>query len=185
MAKILVVFVLAILFIVPSSYCLESIDVLSGYLQADLEEKDDYQVIPLLVGFNYNPEPFLDKLGLKVPGKINLIIEPFLNTVIAPDKNIEVGSNFLLKYSLTFFDKVHPYIKGGVGALYMSQHTVEQSTQYNFLPQVGGGIQYFLTDKVAFNVEYRYRHLSNASTKSPNGGIDADLILCGFSYFFK
>ncbi|MCF7916841.1 MAG: acyloxyacyl hydrolase [Candidatus Omnitrophica bacterium] len=185
MAKILVIFSLVVLFIVPSSYCLDSIDILTGYLEADLEKKDHYQAVPLLVGFNYSAEPFLNKIGLKVPGQVNFILEPFFNTVIGPDKNIEVGSNFLLKYSLTFLDKIHPYIKGGIGALYMSQHTEEQSTQYNFLPQVGGGIQYFLTDNLAFNLEYRYRHLSNASIKNPNSGIDSDLILCGFSFFFK
>lgn len=171
--------------IVPDLYALDSIDFLFGYLEADLKEKDDYQVLPLMVGFNFAAKPLLERIGLEIPGKVNFIVEPFVNTVISPSKNIEVGSNFLIKYTMPLSEKIHPYLKGGVGALYMSQHTLEQSTQYNFLPQAGGGLQYLINEKVALNFEYRWRHLSNASIKSPNSGIDANLFLCGISFFFE
>lgn len=164
-------------------FALESIDFLTGYLEADLDRQGDYQALPLLLGFNFNGDAQIEKLGIKLPWQTNFIIEPFLNPVIGPKTNLEAGFNLLAKFTFPVFEKARPYIKGGVGVLYMSQHTYEQSTKYNFLPQVGGGLQYFLNEKVAVNFEYRYRHLSNASTKSPNRGIDADLFLCGFSFF--
>ncbi|MCF7873282.1 MAG: acyloxyacyl hydrolase [Candidatus Omnitrophica bacterium] len=167
------------------SFALDSVDVLSGYLEANLEEKDEYRAIPLLVGLNFNGNSFFERVGLDLPGRVDFILEPFVNTVVNPDKNIEVGSNFLIKYTLTLTKKVQPFVKAGAGVVYMSQHTKEQSTQYNFLPQAGGGIQYFFSDRVALNLEYRYRHLSNAGAKHPNSGIDSDLILCGLSFYFK
>lgn len=166
-------------------YALESVDIFSGFLEADLAEKDDYQVIPLFIGLNFDAEPFFEKFGMELPWESNFIFEPFVNTVISPDKNIEVGFNLLAKFTFPVSEKIQPYFKGGVGALYMSQHTNEQRTQYNFLPQAGGGVQYFLSEKVALGFEYRYRHLSNASTGSPNRGIDANLFLCGLSFFLN
>ncbi len=183
--NIVLLFLSLFIFATPATYALDSVDILSGYLEASLDDKDDYQVLPLLVGFNFGADSIFDNLGLETPGRFDFIVEPFLNTVISPRKNIEVGSNFLIKYTLPLTERIHPYLKGGVGALYMSQHTNEQSTQYNFLPQGGGGFQYFLRDELALSFEYRYRHLSNASIKSPNSGIDANLFLCGVSFFFK
>lgn len=183
--KLFIIFPVFLLSVIFPACALDSVDVFSGYLEADLDRKDDYQAIPLLVGFNFSALPVLERIGLDAPWRTDFIVEPFINTVISPDKNIEVGSNFLIKFTFPVTEKIHPYIKGGVGALYMSQHTKEQSTQYNFLPQGGGGFQYFLNDKTALGFEYRYRHLSNASIKSPNSGIDAHLFLTGVSFFFE
>jgi len=67
----------------------------------------------------------------------------------------------------------------------MSQKTIEQGTQYNFLPQGGMGCHFFIQDDIAISAEYRYRHLSNNSISRRNGGIDANMALLGISFFFK
>ena len=185
MKKVLYLLV-ALLIIAPvSSFALDSIEVLSGYMHADLERQGDYEVIPLLVGLNFDLKPGLSNIGLDIPGRLNFVLEPFVNTVYEPTSNVEVGSNFLIKYVLPLTQTVQPYIKGGVGALYMSMHTDEQATQYNFLPQGAGGVHIFINEKTALTFEYRYRHLSNASTKHPNSGIDSDMFLGGISFFFE
>ena len=149
-----------------------------------LKGKPEYQLVPLSVGLHWNLNPLIkEKLGIGIKGECDLIVEPFINTVIAPDTNIEVGSNFLLRYMVPF-NKVKPYLKVGVGALYMTQHTREQSTQYNFLPQFGGGIAFRVDESTALNFEYRFRHLSNASFKEPNNGIDTDMFLIGLEFSF-
>lgn len=66
----------------------------------------------------------------------------------------------------------------------MSQHTLEQSTQYNFLPQAGAGLIYFLKPDLGLNLGYRYRHLSNSSLKRSNKGINVDMILAGLSLYY-
>ena len=144
-----------------------------------------YQGFQLLVGIEFDVKPLLNKVWINTKGRADFILEPFINTISTPGSNVEAGSNFLLQYVFPLHEKVQPYIKGGLGVLYMSQHTLEQSTQYNFLSQGAGGIQYFIKDNLALNLEYRYRHLSNASIKHPNSGIDSNMYLCGFTYFFN
>lgn len=178
--------VLLVIFLAPMSiFALDGVEILSGYLHAELERQGDYDAVPLFVGLNFDLKPALSNIGLEFPGRFDFVLEPFVNTVYASNSNVEVGSNFLVKYVLPLTDRVQPYIKGGVGALYMSMHTDEQSTQYNFLPQGGGGVHIFINEKTALTFEYRYRHLSNASTSHPNSGIDADLYLGGISFFFE
>jgi hypothetical protein len=52
------------------------------------------------------------------------------------------------------------------------------------LGAVGAGFYLSLTRKVALNLGYRYRHISNADIKKPNDGIDSHIGLLGLSYFF-
>ena len=178
-------FVFCLLFVSANAYALEAIEVFSGSFEGKLKEKDKYEAIPLLVGFNFDLKPVASRIGIETKGRLSFVLEPFFSVVTDPDPNIEVGSNFLLKYVFPLSEKIQPYAKLGVGALYMTQHTREQATQYNFLPQFGGGFHYFLKDDMALSFEYRYRHLSNASIKAPNAGIDVDMILGGISFFFE
>jgi hypothetical protein len=185
MRKILIYGLVLFTFLVPVRvYSLDGIEIFTGYLRADTrEEDDDYQGIPLFFSLDFKTEPILKKIGITPWGKLDFIVEPFINTIIEPHRNIEVGSNFLVKYVFPL-KVIQPYFKWGLGVLYMSQHTREQSTQYNFLPQVGGGIHIFINAKTALSFEYRFRHLSNANFRRPNKGIDANLILGGISFFF-
>jgi len=178
-------FFFCLLIIPVDLYAIEAVDILTGYLNAPLDTKDDYEVIPLMVGLNFDLKPLTSRIGIQPKGRFNFVLEPFFNIVSAPDTNIEVGSNFLFKYTFPLTERFQPYLKVGAGVLYMSQHTKEQSTQYNFLPQAGGGLNFFIRDDVALICEYRYRHLSNCSFKTPNAGIDADMILGGISFFFE
>lgn len=177
-------FLLCVFLVAANSYALEAVEVLTGHFYGKLKSNDDYEAVPLLVGLNFDLKPVASKIGIETKGRLNFVLEPFFNIVTSPDSNIEVGSNFLLKYTFPLTEKFQPYAKAGLGVLYMSQHTKEQSTQYNFLPQVGGGFHYFISDNVALSCEYRCRHLSNASFKSPNSGIDVNMILGGISFFF-
>jgi len=167
-----------------SLFALDGIEILSGYLEADLEQKEDYEGFPLFVALSYDVRPAFEIIGLKTQGRIDFVLEPFINTISSPDTNIEAGANLLLKYVCPVTERLQLYIKGGAGMLYMSQHTEEQGTQYNFLPQIGAGIHLFLTNGMALSCEYRYRHLSNADIEKPNSGIDTEMILGGISFFF-
>lgn len=80
--------------------------------------------------------------------------------------------------------KLQLYCRAGIGLLYMSQHTDEQSTQFNFNELGGPGIQYFFTKNFAANVEYRMRHVSNAGIDQPNHGINSHIVLGGVTYQF-
>ena len=172
-----------------ASYALDGIELLTGYFgvaQKDLEETHStYEGVPLFVSLDFDMKPLLENIGIKTKGRIDFALEPFANTILKPNDNIEAGSNFLLKYVFPLTEKFQPYLKGGEGISYMSQHTREQSTQYNFLSQAAAGFHYFFKDDLAVTVEYRYRHLSNASISHPNNGINTDFILGGITYYFN
>lgn len=153
----------------------------TGFLNADLEGKGDYDVIPLMARLGFDLRPLFKT---EVNAIIEFLLEPFINTVYNPDSNIETGCNFIFKLGLPVTKKLYPYFEGGVGMIYITQHTNEQSTQFNFTQHLGGGITYFFKENLTFNLGYRYRHLSNASIKHPNSGIDSDSILCGISVFY-
>ncbi|MCX5705045.1 MAG: acyloxyacyl hydrolase [Candidatus Omnitrophica bacterium] len=163
---------------------LKEIGILSGYASGPLDEKPDYEFVPMIFRFGLDLNPFINKFSWDTKGLLELQLEPFINTVVSPNNNVEIGSNFVLKYAFPLTKKFYPYVEGGLGMLYMSQHTREQSTQYNFLPQGGAGLMYFLKDNLALTVGYRYRHLSNNSFKSPNSGINVDMYLAGLSIVY-
>jgi len=175
---------LLFVFIPRAGFCLEGIEVFTGYLSASLDEKQDYIGIPFFFSFDFSSQEVLRRIDLKGNSHLSFIVEMFTTLIVQPDPNLEGGVNFLAKYRFNFTKNIQPYLKGGVGVVYMSQHTREQGSQYNFLPQIGAGFHYFISKNSAISLEYRYRHLSNAGIKKPNKGIDAKLALIGFSFFF-
>jgi len=169
--------------------CFTAIEFFTGFGKAKLHAQGNYHFAPFIVALDFDIKPpierLLEKVGLKYPGLMQFQLEPFINSVYSPYANIEVGNSFMLKLGiLPETSKFQPYVKAGIGMLYMSQHTREQSTQYNFLPQGGAGLMYFLKDNLALTLGYRYRHLSNNSFKSPNSGINVDMYLAGISIVY-
>ena len=97
---------------------------------------------------------------------------------------MEFGLAFLIKYGFPFTEKLYPFIEVGTGPYYMTWSTNTQSTQFNFDSQAGLGILYFFENHWAVNTAFRYRHVSNAAIKKPNGGIESLVSLLGFSYYY-
>lgn len=65
------------------------------------------------------------------------------------------------------------YAEGGIGARYLSGTTLggkRLSTRFQFGDHIGFG--YRFGPKGAFDLAYRYQHLSNADIKRPNDGLD-------------
>jgi len=169
--------------------------VLTGFARAKLDEQGSYEVVPTMLRLGYNLDsinlgfcdllrPVFRKLHIYPKGFTEFLLESFANTVISPDNNVEAGCTILLKYSYPLTEKIYPFAVGGGGMAYMSQHTREQSTQWGFTPQVGAGFSYFFRENTALNLEYRYRHFSNADIKEPNDGINTNMFLVGVSLFY-
>lgn len=164
---------------------LEAVEFLSGFGWGKLKEKGGYHLTPFIAAFDFDLLGFLNKFNLSPKQLVQFQLEPFVSFVSQPDPNIEAGSAFSLKIGLLPKEnKFQPYAKAGVGFLFMSQHTREQSTQFNFIEQAGLGLHYFFSKAVAFTFEGRFRHLSNSSIMRPNNGINTYTILAGVSYYF-
>jgi lipid A 3-O-deacylase len=78
--------------------------------------------------------------------------------------------------------KIQPYLEGGIGFSFISDQSIgerDMASSYQFEDRIGGGARFGKNGRHDLN--FRYMHYSNASTQSPNDGID---ILMG-SYAFR
>ena len=71
------------------------------------------------------------------------------------------------------------------GAGGTSLRVPEINSSFTFVLEGGAGLAYFVTDKVAVNFGYRFQHISNGNTSSPNRGFNSDSGVIGVSYFLK
>lgn len=164
---------------------LAAIEFLSGFGRGDLVRKPDYKLIPFLIGFDFDLKPLTKNLNFNPPQLLQFQIEPFISYCLEPDSNIETGTSFFLKAGLLpETSKFQPYLKAGMGLVYMSLHTSEQSTQFNFTEQGCVGLHYYFAQNTAFTLEGRFRHLSNAGIKQPNHGINTYFVTTGIYYKF-
>ena len=135
--------------------------------------------------FDFDIKPLMRKLNFDLPVLMQFQIEPYISPIISPESNVELGTAFFLKFGLLPSNfRIQPYFKFGTGFSYMSLHTREQSTQFNFIDPVGLGTHYFLNKNTALTLEGRLRHLSNAAIKKPNKGINTYFILLGYVHRF-
>lgn len=116
-------------------------------------------------------------------GRLTLFLEPQLNPVLNLSE-YEVGIGIGLEYKYPLAEKWSAYVMGSVGPHYISAETEDQARGFVFADSVGAGLYFFAIDNTAFNIGYRYRHLSNGGTKSPNGGINSHFGTIGYFYFF-
>jgi lipid A 3-O-deacylase len=97
-----------------------------------------------------------------------------------------VGFTPKIKYSFVAADRIRPYAEFAGGPFWtdLAGNIPEQHSQFNFILTAGLGVSYFLTDRAAINVGYRFQHISNAHTNSPNVGLNSSLPFAGFSFYF-
>ncbi|MEW5759053.1 MAG: acyloxyacyl hydrolase [Candidatus Omnitrophota bacterium] len=163
---------------------LRELGVYGGYAKGHLDRQGPYHVAQMGLRFGFDMNPLLAKIHLKPPiGEFDFVIEPFINPIIDPRSNVELGAALMFKYMLPLSKRFSIYAEFGAAPSYYTLHTQEQSTQFNFIDQAGGGFYVFLKDGLALNAGYRRRHMSNASIKRPNSGINTDSYLLGLSYF--
>ena len=168
-----------------SSKSLKSVDFLAGFSSGKLQVKGNYQSIPFIVDFNFDLKPLTSKIRFNPPSAVQFCIEPYISPVITPDSNVEIGNMFMLKLGLVPEGKlIQPYLKAGIGMLYMTQHTREQGSQFNFAESGGMGVNYFFKKNIALTLEGRFRHLSNSGIAKPNHGINSFFVLSGITYRF-
>jgi hypothetical protein len=79
---------------------------------------------------------------------------------------------------------IKPFIAASVGFLYFEDDIpVPHSSRFNFTPELGLGVQFFLGPKNALTLGYKLHHMSNANSGRSNPGMDSHVIYAGFSFF--
>ncbi len=117
-------------------------------------------------------------------GTLSFVLEPQVNPAFNPHTDIEFGVGIGLKYAYPVTEKISPYIMGTVGPHFFTLKNEDQATGFVFANTFGAGLYFYLDKKSAINLGYRYRHISNAGIKDPNGGINTQFGVIGYSIFF-
>ncbi|MGE5308711.1 MAG: acyloxyacyl hydrolase [Deltaproteobacteria bacterium] len=154
----------------------DSVDVIGGAAQSNLRfQQETYRLYPVYVSLNYDLHPKI--------GSFFFCFEPFYSYVWRPETNFEAGASFALMYGYPL-GPIEPYIKGGIGGVYISQKIVFQHNGPNFNEYFGFGLRMFPQSPLNLLAEVRVRHVSNADLASPNVGFNTFMALAGFGISF-
>ncbi len=160
---------------------------MTGYMvDNSFTDRKDYEIVPMYLTVSKDIKAWLRKKGVRLWENIELEFElgSFINPVIAPDNNVEIGVTVGLIFIAQLSNIIQPYLRVGIGPGYTTQHTSKQATQWNFFSWASVGIVVPLFKKTDLLLEYRIRHFSNGGIKKPNKGINHGGVLLGFRYKF-
>jgi len=157
--------------------------IIIGYGTGDIAEEKHYEPILLIWHLGCDLKRFFPQLE-DHQGTLSLYVEPQINPVFNPETDLEIGVGVGLKYMHPVTEKISAYIFGSTGPHYITVKTKEQTNGFIFSDTIGAGISFFLTEKSSLNLEYRFRHISNADLVKPNGGIDTHFGMIGYSVYF-
>ncbi len=116
-------------------------------------------------------------------GRHELLMELPLHLVVDPKVSPMVGGYLLGSWKFTSLDNWAPYVFAGGGILYVDLGLPTMGSRLNFSYQGGAGVQYFIAPDTALSLEYRYHHISNAGTASPNEPLNSSKILLGVAFY--
>ena len=112
-------------------------------------------------------------------------VEGWLQYYLSPNEATAEGLKLAMRYHLIGFGRLVPYFEVIAGAGGTSLQVKETDSAFTFVLEAGGGLSYFITDTVALNAGYRFQHISNGHTSSPNRGFNSDTGIGGVSFYFK
>jgi len=80
--------------------------------------------------------------------------------------------------------KVHPFAHVNGGFLYFNKSMpIEDSGQFQFVGEAGGGVRIFTSERRVINIGVRFHHISNGDRTGSNRGLNHFMIYAGFSVF--
>ena len=143
---------------------------------------------PILLIAHLGLNPFKNK-ELKNPGKISVFFEPQINPVMIKTSDqtnwsLEFGLNVGVQHVYPLTKHLSVYELISTGPHFMGAQTITQTRGFIFSDNMGAGIYYFATEKVAINFGFRIRHISNADLMMPNHGINTYNFYLGLSKIF-
>ena len=118
-------------------------------------------------------------------GQFENIVELPLHLAVDPRTRIMTGANLLGSWKFTGLasDRLYPYVFAGGGVLFVDLGLPTMGSRLDFSYGGGNGIQYLYRKDLALSAEYRYHHISNASTAEPNEPLNSSKFLFGVSFF--
>ncbi|MGH8094903.1 MAG: acyloxyacyl hydrolase [Chthoniobacterales bacterium] len=124
-----------------------------------------------------------------VAGNFEFLGEVFAGPIVTGPGNVTAGATLFLRYNFVQpRARIIPYAQIGAGGVYTdisekeSRGLISLPVEFNLQGAIGTRIM--LNDRWSIVVETGYRHISNATIKLPNYGIDSLGGNLGFGFFF-
>ncbi len=154
--------------------------------QFDLEDKRSVTYLEFYdVGVRFSLLPF-DPFGRGHfwHGALEVGFEPLYQKYTEPKPAFWAGLTSVLRYHFLAPGRVVPYFELGAAAGGTDLRIPEIDSTLAFLLFGGVGASVFISDKMALYLGYRYQHVSNANTSSPNRGFESHVVVAGVSFYF-
>ena len=118
-------------------------------------------------------------------GAVEVGLEPLYQRYLDPHPAFWAGLILAARYHFLALGRCVPYIEAAGGPGGTDLHVREIDSNFSFVVWGGAGASVFLTDTTAIYAGYRYEHNSNASTATPNRGLDFHVAVFGVSYYLR
>jgi len=168
-----------------SGVYINEISVGSGYGWGRLKRESlDLALLPAFVRIGFNLNSLVGMQGCQ--NSVQLVLEPFLNSIADPEAGVETGCSIGLRYLHPLAPSVALFTEASFAPMFLSIKSAEQGAAgFNFLDQLGAGFQYKVSKSTAIFAGYRFRHISHAGlVDRPNVGINSNALVAGFSWLY-
>lgn len=117
-------------------------------------------------------------------GRHQLLVELPYHLAVDHGARSMLGGYLLGSWKFTSLTNLKPYIFAGGGPLYVDLGLTSMGAKLNFSYQGGAGVQLPIAPATMLNLEYRYHHISNAGTATPNEPLNSSKFLLGLSWLY-
>ncbi len=139
-------------------------------------------------GRTYQPLTFLGRFDLTSFGPVDLYAESQFSSNGSRQlgrTDYEFGMNLGFSYYVSLGAGLDIGASLGTGPHYITVETSRQARGFIFSDNFELGVRYYASRfKVMVELKGRYRHISNAGLREPNGGIDNGFVILGISQRF-
>lgn len=79
---------------------------------------------------------------------------------------------------------IQPFFKSSAGFIYFKKPFPDnRGVQFNFTLELGGGLEFVITDNFSLTAGYKYHHMSNGQFGQINPGVDSNIFYSGITLF--
>lgn len=117
------------------------------------------------------------------PGVVSLGVEGIFTHFFATNSAMELGGGPYLRYRWVR-PYVQPYAEVAVGMLYNDLKHFSLGSRILFAVSGAVGVQIPVTESLGLTTGYRFRHISNAGQNAINPGLNANILIAGFTFTY-
>lgn len=116
-------------------------------------------------------------------GNLELGIEGMFGRLLGPTGDM-LSLGPMMRYSFPTRGKWTPFVETAGDFFWTNAAMPEVSQRFNFTAQGGIGASLRLNASDAFEIAYRFHHVSNAGQTQPNVGVNSSFLLVAFARYY-